>query len=337
MVLVSQLVARGVLFLLPYQQRNIAMWWVAVTGIVFERSMEWLALSLLFVTIAASYVLNPSSKGVEQSSNAIVIKEEVCEEKKKAGKAELPMKEVVLNGGGHGKVGFETGGVKVEEDIPHCADDADVVTQTAGHNAEKEEAISHSPNDAVGANTHAMVVNDEQPVNFDIETICTGPLDNSTSESSRYAHELLKAVRSNGESCEGPLNADASVGHTGVAHLVHDQYTTPLKRPQPVALARRPSSLILGGRPASADRLPPGVTAHYDPQAGQVYYHNALTGVSTWTKPSRRVSFVNPPTPEGYTAHESPSGKTYYYNQSTGESVWKVQGEDAGVDCSEVR
>lgn len=81
-------------------------------------------------------------------------------------------------------------------------------------------------------------------------------------------------------------------------------------------------------------------TATKDPNSGQMYYHNATTGESTWTRPADFIEDVEEPLPSGWTESTDPnSGAKYYHNASTGTSSWerpkaskKEKARDAAFD-----
>jgi tetratricopeptide (TPR) repeat protein len=68
---------------------------------------------------------------------------------------------------------------------------------------------------------------------------------------------------------------------------------------------------------------------HWDPQAQQFYYLNAVTGAVTWTKPERLgVIEIEDPPDEWVTLYDENGGK-YYYHQLTGRTAWMTEAEAA--------
>jgi len=59
--------------------------------------------------------------------------------------------------------------------------------------------------------------------------------------------------------------------------------------------------------------LPPGWSENKDPTSGQMYFHNATTGASTWERPlvERWVA-----------AKDKATGAVFYYEKTTGRSSW---------------
>lgn len=319
------------------------LWWFNIISIgTMSVMLGFLAVTTTVLWFPSRGGKTSSPKKTDQHRNAIVIEPEVFVENNNCN-AGPTNKEIVTGGGGHGNV-YESEEVKWEEfshDINMPRELEINVKQQPATDFDIEPICARplDTNDAVNvAAPQVAEANDEQPIDFDIGTICRGPLNTGTAESSRYAHELLKAIHCGCMDRNPAYNADLLViKYMSIVKLLQQQFTSPPKRPASVSLERRPSSLTLGKRPVSLDRLPPGVTAHFDPKTTSMYYYNSLTGTSSWNPPKRRVSFIAPPTPEGYSAHQSPSGKTYYYNLSTGESTWKVHEQDVtAIDFKEL-
>lgn len=83
---------------------------------------------------------------------------------------------------------------------------------------------------------------------------------------------------------------------------------------------------------AMGEAMPDGWTAHTDPKSGNIFYHNAYTGETSWNRPQAdvavhqhgaAVTVVAASLPQGWTEHTDPgSGKTFYYNAGTGQTTW---------------
>jgi len=77
--------------------------------------------------------------------------------------------------------------------------------------------------------------------------------------------------------------------------------------------------------------LPEGWTAHHD-VSGRTFYHNSVTGASSWDPPqatpaSLTMTVAEPAVqqqlPPNWTVHQDGEGRTFYANQVTGESSWE--------------
>jgi hypothetical protein len=83
-----------------------------------------------------------------------------------------------------------------------------------------------------------------------------------------------------------------------------------------------------------------------DPSTGKTYFHNSVTGVSSWTDPraiAPKPAVSNSSLVSPWTAKQDPaSGKTYYYNSATNETSWarpleEKEAEEEGPTSSELR
>lgn len=70
--------------------------------------------------------------------------------------------------------------------------------------------------------------------------------------------------------------------------------------------------------------LADGWTAHKHPENGAIYYYNAASGQTSWTKPEKPQAAAPAALPAGWTEHlDAGSGKTFYYSASTGQTTWE--------------
>lgn len=72
--------------------------------------------------------------------------------------------------------------------------------------------------------------------------------------------------------------------------------------------------------------LPEGWTENTDPTSGNIFYHCAATGETTWTRPALEANTVPPsvsPLPDGWSEHaDAATGNVFYHCAATGETTW---------------
>eukprot|EP01062_Namystynia_karyoxenos_P065874 TRINITY_DN59923_c0_g1_i1.p1 TRINITY_DN59923_c0_g1~~TRINITY_DN59923_c0_g1_i1.p1 ORF type:complete len:326 (+),score=91.13 TRINITY_DN59923_c0_g1_i1:80-979(+) len=100
--------------------------------------------------------------------------------------------------------------------------------------------------------------------------------------------------------------------------------------PAPVAKMPRPQAPLNQAAVVPAQE---GIWEEHVSDAGEPYWYNKLTGLSTWERPPglRPAQPVRPPLPPGPPPQRQPTweeytddyGRPYWYNPATGESVWE--------------
>jgi hypothetical protein len=80
--------------------------------------------------------------------------------------------------------------------------------------------------------------------------------------------------------------------------------------------------------PDQGEPLPSGWTQHVDRSDGTVFYHNTVTGRTSWRHPSliekariRRLSQIKI-LPPGWTEEHDADGKTFYYHEGDNKRTW---------------
>lgn len=64
-------------------------------------------------------------------------------------------------------------------------------------------------------------------------------------------------------------------------------------------------------------------TEHLDEQTGCKFYHNSVTGQSSWTRPSSEMDTIMREAAVRFTEHVDPlTENAFYYNSATGETSW---------------
>eukprot|EP00962_Isochrysis_galbana_P020119 scaffold5874_cov140-Isochrysis_galbana.AAC.1 len=131
--------------------------------------------------------------------------------------------------------------------------------------------------------------------------------------------DLAKAAQAWAESRKEEMEAEEKVAADMRAAI--DRATTAIAVVPPAAVAA-----------AAERRLPAGWREATAPD-GRLYYYNASTKATMWTRPEGDPAEAPPPLPAGWKEARAPDGRVYFYHAATKATSWKRPEDDTGGEA----